>query len=158
MPERGRRCRRQRRWQRRPRRRKRIEEGTEIPHGGGLVEVTRVGGDTTPPRGKRGPPRITPRTCAPVVSGSLWRLTASQRRVAPGQGNSRRCCVAASLAPSRCPVSELVRHALWSGGAPLHSNLVSQMVGVSLTELELQETPRLRPRRSDKDVGRLPGP
>ena len=47
----------------------------------------------------------------------------------------------ASLAPARCSVSELVRHALWSGRAPIHSNLGSVMVGVSQKELELQKRP-----------------
>ena len=51
------------------------------------VEVTRVGGKRAPLYGKRGPPRITPRTCTPIVAGSPWRLPASQRRVAHGPGN-----------------------------------------------------------------------
>ena len=55
---------------------------------GGPVEVTHMGGDATPPRVKRVPPEIQPRTCAPVVVGSLWRLPTSQRRVAPGRRNS----------------------------------------------------------------------
>ena len=100
-------------------------------------EVTRVGGDGTPPRGKRGPPGIHPRTCAPVVAESLWRLTASQRRVAPGWGNWRRRCMEASLAPDRCAISEMVRLALWSDGAPLHFDPSVTMAGGNLTELEL---------------------
>ena len=36
------------------------------------IEVTCVSVDTTPPRGKRGPPRIPPRMYALVVAESLW--------------------------------------------------------------------------------------
>ena len=129
----------------------------ETPRGA-PVEFTCVGGDTTPPRRKRGPPGIPPRTCAPVVAGSLWRLPASQRQVAPGRGNSRRRYMAASLAPACCEISNLVYHALWSVGAPLHGDLGSGMAGGYLTELELQETPCLRPSCPHKDVGRPPGP
>ena len=38
---------------------------------------------------------------------------------------------------ARCTISELVRHALWSGGAPLHSNFGGGMAGGSQQELEL---------------------
>ena len=48
------------------------------------------GGDATPPEKKRIPPGIHRRTCAPVVVGSLWRLPASQRRVAPRRGDKNR--------------------------------------------------------------------
>ena len=48
--------------------------GKKRPHGGTPVKVTRVGGGLVPPRGKRGPPGIPPRTCVTVVAGSLWRL------------------------------------------------------------------------------------
>ena len=75
-----------------------------------------------PSRGKCGSPRNHPRMCVPVVAGSLWRLPAPQRRVATGRGNSIHRCMAALLAPACCTISELVRHALWSGGAPLHGN------------------------------------
>ena len=127
-------------------------------HWGGAVEVTRVGGEATPPRGTRGPPEIPSRMCAPVIAERLWRLPASQGRFAPGRENSRQRCMEASLAPACCSVSDLVRHALWSGGAPLHGNLGRGMARGARTELELRETPRLRPRRSHKYVGRLPSP
>ena len=117
-----------------------------------------MGGDMPPPRGKRRPPRIHPRTCAPVVAGILWRLPASQQRVAPGRVNCGRSFMAASLAPSCCSVSKLVLHTLWSGRAPLHRNLGIRMTGGSWQELELRETPCLRPRCSYKDVGRPQGP
>ena len=112
------------------------EKETERPHGGPGQGHLR-GGGRYPPRGKCGSPGIPPRTCAPVVAGSLWRLPASQQWVAPGRGNIRRRCMAASLAPDCCTISELVRHALWSGGASLHGNLGSEMEGGFLTELEL---------------------
>ena len=90
-----------------------------------------------PPRGKHGTPSIHPRTCAPVVAGSLWRLPAPQRRGAPGWGNCRQRCMAASLAKACCAISNLVRHALWIGGAPLHGNLGFVMAGGSQQDLEL---------------------
>ena len=132
--------------------------GTEIPQGGATVEFIRVGGGVPPPGGKRGPPGIHPRTCAPVVARSLWRLPASQRRVAPGRGNRGRRFMAELLAPARCSVSKLVCHALWRGRAPLHVNLGCGMVGGTQEDLELRDIPHLRPRRSYKYVGRPQGP
>ena len=38
--------------------------------------------------------------------------------------------MAASLAPARCTISELVRHALWIGAAPLHGDLGGVMAEV----------------------------
>ena len=129
-PDRKRRRRRRSRRRRRTRRTKRREEGTKIPHRGPSRGHS-CGGGRHPPRGKRGPPRILPITCTPVVAGSLWRLPGSQRQDAPGRGNSRQRCMAALQAPACCQVSELAHHALWSCGAPLHSNLGSGMAGGS---------------------------
>ena len=104
---------------------------------GGLSRGLMRGGGCHHPRGKRGPPGIPHRTCVPVVAGSLWRLPAPQRWVAPGRGNSRQRCMEVSLAPARCAISELARHALWSGGAPIHENTGRGMGGGSRQELEL---------------------
>ena len=38
--------------------------------------------------------------------------------------------MAALLAPACCAISELVRHALWSDGAPLHKILAAEWLGV----------------------------
>ena len=38
--------------------------------------------------------------------------------------------MAASLAPARCAISELVCRARWSGGAPLHGDVDGGMAGV----------------------------
>ena len=46
---------------------------------------------------------------------------------------------------------------LWSSGAPLQGDLGNVMAEGSLMEMELQETPRLRPSRHHEDVRRLPG-
>ena len=146
------------RWSRSLREQKKGEEGTERPHGGGRSRSLAWGGTPPPPRGKRVPPGIHPRTCAPVIAGSLWRLPASKRRVAPERGNRIRRCMAASLAPACCTISEMVRHALWSGGAPLHSDPGGGMAGGGLTEVELRDTPCLCPCRPHEDVGRPPGP
>ena len=116
------------------------------------------GGGRHPHRGKLRPPGIPPRTCAPVVAGSLWRRPASQRQVAPGRGNSRHRCMTASLTPACCLVSELLHHAIWSSGALLHGNLGHGMAGGARMELELQETACLCPRHFHKDVGCLQGP
>ena len=86
----------------------------ETPRGA-LVEFNPVEGGAT--------------TCASFVAGSLWRLPASQQRVAPSRGNSRQRCMAVSLVPACCPVSELVRHALWRNRAPLHGNIGGRMAG-----------------------------
>ena len=67
---------------------------------GGTGQGNLRGGGRAPPRGKLRPPGIHPRKCAPVVTGSLWRLPASQRRGAPGQGNHGQICMAALLAPA----------------------------------------------------------
>ena len=139
----------------RKKRRKRIEAGTERPHGGPRSRSLAWGG-TPRPRGKRGSPGIHVITCAPIVAESLWRPPASQRRVAPGRGNSGQRCMAASLAPARCSFSKLVRHALRSGGLPLHGYLGRGMAGGSCTELELRETPRRCPHRSHKEICRPP--
>ena len=109
---------------------------TERPQGGPQSRSDAWGG-CHPPKGKRRPPGIHPRTCAPVVAGILWKLPASQRWVAPGQGNCRRRCMAVSLAPARCAISKLVCHTLWSGGAPLHGNPCSRMARGAQQELEL---------------------
>ena len=117
-----------RRRHRRKKRRKREETGTERTHGGTGRGHTR-GGGCHPYRGKRGPPGIPPRTCTPVVAGSLWRLPESQKRVAPGQGNSGRRCMPASLPPPCCSVRELVRHALRIYWAPIYGYLGRGMEG-----------------------------
>ena len=46
----------------------------------------------------------------------------------------------ASLAPARYKFSKLIRHALWSGRAPLHGNIGCRMARGSRHELEIQET------------------
>ena len=66
--------------------------------------------------------------------------------------------MAVSLAPALCAISELVRHALWSGGAPLHGDPHGGVERSYITELELQETPRLRPSCTYQDVWRPPVP
>ena len=53
------------------------EEGTERPHRGPQLRSLAWGG-MSPTRGKIGPPGVHPRTCAPVVAGSIWRLPASK--------------------------------------------------------------------------------
>ena len=74
-----------------------MEEGDsyiQIPKGA-PVEAIRGGGLNRPPVGKRGPPILYRRPCAPVVGvgwgvgggGGLWRLPTSQQWVAPGQGS-----------------------------------------------------------------------
>ena len=78
----------------------------ETPRGLPL-EVTRVGGNVPPPRGKRRPPGIPPRMCAPVVAGSLCRLPISQRRGKPGRRNNGRRFMATLLALTCCSVSKL---------------------------------------------------
>ena len=135
-PERERRRRQKRRRRKRTKRRKMRGPGTETPTGS-PGRGRSHGGGSHPPIGKRGPPGFHPRTCAPVVAGSLWRLPASQQKVAPRRGNRGQRCMAALMAPSCCSVRELVRHNLWSGGAPLHGYLGRGMAGVSCTELEL---------------------
>ena len=66
--------------------------------------------------------------------------------------------MAALLVPACFSVSELLCHALRSGGAPLHGYLGRGMAGGSQKEFELHETPSLHPRHYHKDVGRPPGP
>ena len=135
------------------------EEGDmdrDTPRGGGGRGHSRVGGQA-PPRGKRGPLGTHPRTWAPAVAGSLWRLPVSQRQVAPGQGNCGWRFMAVSLVLTRCSVSKLVCHALWNSRATLCRNLGCVMTRGPWQELELQETPRLCPRSSYKDIGRPQG-
>ena len=142
-PERERRRRQRRRRQRRRKSMKRREEGIER-HPGGARSRSLALGETPPPRGKRGPPGIPPRTCAPVVAGSIWGLPTSQRRVTPGWGNHRRRCMAALLAPPCCSVSELVCQALRSSGAPLHGYFGrGQRRGVSWSSNSVQEPPAI---------------
>ena len=63
------------------------------------LEVVRVGGECLPRR-KMWIYLTLPRTCKPVVVGSLWILPAPQRQVAPRRGSRGRRHLAELLAPA----------------------------------------------------------
>ena len=67
----------QRRRQKRKRRTTRKRTGMEIPQGGHKQGLSGWGGGVSPPGGKRVTTLLYPRTCAPVVTGSLCRLPVS---------------------------------------------------------------------------------
>ena len=74
--------------------------------------------------------------------------------VAPGQRNCRRRFMEASLAPAHFSVRKLICHSLRTSGVPLHVNLGCIVEGINQEDLELIETPHLRPRCSSGDFGR----
>ena len=80
----------------------------------------RQGGALPPMRKAQTLQTTPPPQGTPVVTGGLWRLPSSQHRVTPGQGSTRRCCVAELLAPAGLTIGQLVHHApqeQWGAGS-----------------------------------------
>ena len=133
------------------------DEDRETPMGA-PVEVTRVGVCVPPLEENADLPGFHPERAHLLLQKVYGDFPHHIYRGAPRKGNRKRHDMAASLTPACCSVSNMVLHALRSGGAPLHGNLGRGMTGGSRQELELRETPCLFLRCSNKDVGHSQGP